>query len=250
MLANASQSNAKVSTARARLRATIFRSGGVESAYKARQRAVSIAGAFSANASTGQLVAAEDPGFSKGLREFQLAEIGVADQLVFAEVGSPAAEHHLAGLQDIGAVGDRERHIGVLFDHEDRDTLPVDCPDDVEDLLDIGGREAHRGLVHAQELGPCHQGSAYRDHLLLTTRQGARDLAEPLLDAGKESEDALHVLGELGSAPARIGSHLEVLVDRHAGKEAARFEDRGDAAPYPFGGANSRERLSLVEDVA
>src|SRR6516165_185719 len=133
MLANASQSNAKVSTARAR----IFRSGGVESAYKARQRAVSIAGAFSANASTGQLVAAEDPGFSKGLREFQLAEIGVADQLVFAELGSPATEHHLAGLEDIGAVGNRERHIGVLFDHKDRDTLPVDCPDDVEDLLDI-----------------------------------------------------------------------------------------------------------------
>jgi hypothetical protein len=85
------------------------------------------------------------------LRHLQFAQIGVADQLGLAQFGGGAAQHDLAGLQDIGAVGDRERHVGVLLDHEDRDALLVDGPDDVEDLLDIGGREAHRWLVHTQQ---------------------------------------------------------------------------------------------------
>jgi hypothetical protein len=50
-----------------------------------------------------------------GLIHFELAKIGVADHLVFAQFGGGAAQYDLAGLQDIGAVGDRERHIGVLW---------------------------------------------------------------------------------------------------------------------------------------
>ena len=66
---------------------------------------------------------------------------------------------------------------------------------------------------------------------------------EPLLDAREKREDARQILVELGAAPPRIGAHFEVLVDRHARKQAARFEHRGDAAPHPFGGADARSDL-------
>src|SRR5262249_91123 len=121
-------------------------------------------------------------------------EISVADQLIFAQLGGCTTEHDLAGLQYIGAISDLKGHIGVLFDHKDCSTLPIDRPNNVKDLLHIGGRQAHRRLVHAQELGPGHQSATDRDHLLLAPRQGAGDLAEPFLDRRKEGEDASQIL--------------------------------------------------------
>ena len=90
----------------------------------------------------------------------------------------------------------------------------------------------HRSLGRAINARP------NRDHLLLATRQGAGDLAQPLFDPGKESEDAREVLSELGSARPRIGSHLEVLVHRHAREEPSRLEHRSDAAPHSLASAD------------
>ena len=58
-----------------------------------------------------------------------------------------------------------------------RGALLVDRLDDVEDLLDEGRREAHRGLVHAQELRSGHQRAPHGDHLLLAARKRARQIA-------------------------------------------------------------------------
>ena len=127
---------------------------------------------------------------------------------------------------------------------------PVDRPDDVEDLLDIGGREAHRRFVHAQEPRAGHQRAADRDHLLLAPRQGAGELLEPLLDAREQHEDARQILVELGPAAPRIGAHLEIFVDRHAREKAARLEHRGNAAAHPLGGRNALQRVALIKDLA
>src|SRR5262249_19940891 len=172
-------------------------------------------------------------------------EISVADQLIFAQLGGCTTEHDLAGLQYIGAISDLKGHIGVLFDHKDCSTLPIDRPNNVKDLLHIGGRQAHRRLVHAQELGPGHQSATDRDHLLLAPRQGAGDLAEPFLDRRKEGEDASQILVERGSVRSRIGAHLEVFVHRHARKQPARLEHRAmprrtrSAVPTPASEAPS-----------
>jgi len=59
-------------------------------------------------------------------------------------------------------VGDAERHIGVLLDDEDRRALAVDVLDDVEDLIDEVGCQAHRRFIHAQQLGSTHQCATHR----------------------------------------------------------------------------------------
>ena len=43
---------------------------------------------------------------------------------------------------------------------------------------------------------------------------------------------------EFGAARARIGAHFEVFVDRHARKQPARLQHRGDAAAHPLGDAD------------
>ena len=100
------------------------------------------------------------------------------------------------GLQHVGAVGDRQRHVGVLLDHEDRRALAVDLLDDVEHLLDIERRQAHRRLVHADQPRPGHQRAADRHHLLLAAGQRAGDLVAALLHAREQRVDALEVLVE------------------------------------------------------
>jgi len=58
----------------------------------------------------------------------------VADKLGFAQFRDRSAQlarfaGHRRGRRSKG-------HIGILLDHEDRHTLRIDRPDDVEDLLD------------------------------------------------------------------------------------------------------------------
>ena len=61
-----------------------------------------------------------------------------------------ALEHDLAGRQHVAAVGDRQRHVRVLLDHQHCDTRLVDLLDDPEVLLHERGRETHRRFVHQQ----------------------------------------------------------------------------------------------------
>ena len=99
----------------------------------------------------------------------------------------------VAVLQHVGAMGDRQRHRGVLLDHQDGGALSVDGLDDVEHLLDQHRREAHRRLVHQQQPRPRHQRAPDREHLLLAARQRAAVLVGPLLEAREQRVDALEV---------------------------------------------------------
>ena len=65
-----------------------------------------------------------------------------------------------AGLQHIGAVGEIERHSGVLLDQQHGRALVADALQDVEDLLHQPRRQAQRGLVQQQQLAA---GSSERD---------------------------------------------------------------------------------------
>src|SRR5581483_1115642 len=63
------------------------------------------------------------------------AEVGLPQPLVLEQVGSPALEHQPPGREHVPAVGDRERDVRVLLDHEDRDAGLVHLLDDLEVLL-------------------------------------------------------------------------------------------------------------------
>ena len=61
-----------------------------------------------------------------------------------------------------------ERKAGVLLDDQHADTVfLVDLAHDAKDLGDDQRRQAERGFVEQQELGPQHQRAADRQHLLL-----------------------------------------------------------------------------------
>src|SRR5262245_39105944 len=87
-----------------------------------------------------------------GRESFLRSEIRPLDHFGFGELAGGAAEGHLAELEEIEVVRHLERHVGVLLDQEDRRTVAVELADDAEDLLDHERRQAHRGLVHEQQL--------------------------------------------------------------------------------------------------
>ncbi len=71
--------------------------------------------------------------------------------IVAQESLSRAGQGDPAGFQDIGAVGDPERLVDVLFHEEYRHALPVDLLDDVEDEFYEERGQAEGGLVEEEE---------------------------------------------------------------------------------------------------
>ena len=85
-----------------------------------------------------------------------------------------ALQDAAAGREDVAAVGDRERHVRILLDDQHRDAGLVHLLDDLEAALDEDRRQAHRRLVHQQQLRVRHQRAPHRDHLLLAARRASR----------------------------------------------------------------------------
>src|SRR5688500_5063098 len=68
----------------------------------------------------GNSARADTPGVRS--RDMSLAaEVGLAELLVLDELGRVAVQDDSPRREDIAAVGDRERHVRVLLDHEERD---------------------------------------------------------------------------------------------------------------------------------
>src|SRR2546430_13484030 len=97
-----------------------------------------------------------------------VSEIRASDGVVPAELGGRARHDDAAGLEEVGMVGEVERHRHVLLDEQDADALlAVDRTDDAEDLADDERREPERGLVQEQEPRPQHERTRDGEHLLL-----------------------------------------------------------------------------------
>ena len=69
------------------------------------------------------------------------AEVELLNVLVVPQLGRWTGLGHLAILEDVGMVGDRQGHLCVLFDQEDAGAGSVDVGDDVSDLIDDAGRQ-------------------------------------------------------------------------------------------------------------
>src|SRR5829696_6575047 len=72
-----------------------------------------------------------------------LPEIGAPDVIGGEQRGGAVLNGDATVLQDIATARDRERHGGILFNHEDRRALLVDRLNDIEDLVDESGRKTH-----------------------------------------------------------------------------------------------------------
>ena len=76
---------------------------------------------------------------------------------------------------------------------------PVDV---LEELLDDGGRQAHRDLVEQQDLGVAQQRPRQREHLLLAAGERSRPLVDALAQPGEGLEARLEASLTLGPLAA------------------------------------------------
>src|SRR6266542_3207872 len=71
-----------------------------------------------------------------------VAEVGAADRVVPLQIGRGAGHHDAPGFEEVGVVGELERHRGVLLDQQHAHALLlVDGAHDAEDLAGDQGRE-------------------------------------------------------------------------------------------------------------
>src|SRR5674476_1032471 len=117
----------------------------------------------------------------------------LADPRVSQQVGGLAGQDDVAGVQDVRALGDRQRSVNVLLDdhHDVRLT---------------------------------HQPAGDRAHLLLATGHGACDLVDPLADPREQVDHTVDV--GVASAPA---AQAQVVPHGQSGEEAPALGDMRDA---------------------
>lgn len=147
-------------------------------------------------------------------------------------------------------MGDAQGLVGVLFHQEDRGAVGVDALDDLEDLLDDDGREAQRGLVQQEQLGPGHEGAADGQHLLFATGQGAAGLLAALGQDGEEVEHIVHVFLDALHVVAQEGAQVEVLAHAQVGEDEAAFGHLRDAQADDLVRGQLVDGLAVPEDLA
>ena len=73
-----------------------------------------------------------------------------------------ALQHHLALLQDVGAIGHAQGEICHLLHQQDRPPHLAEVLDDIEDLPHQKRREAQRRLIEQHDARGGHQPARYR----------------------------------------------------------------------------------------
>src|SRR3954469_25395344 len=92
-----------------------------------------------------------------------------------------------AAVEDEHGVGDRERHLGVLLDENDRERILRDqFLEGSEKQLDDDGGEALERLVEKKHARVAHQRPADAQHLLLPAGNLVAAMAAPLAKARKQ----------------------------------------------------------------
>ena len=134
-----------------------------------------------------------------------------------------------ADLQQIGAVNHLQHLPHVLLDDQHRVALAADAADQLEDLRDDHGRQAHRGLIQQDQFRLAHQCAGDRAHLLLTARQGAGELCAALLEAREQREYVLQPLIELRARSRDECAHAQVVLDVQAREKPAALRHVCDA---------------------
>ena len=151
-------------------------------------------------------------------------------------VGDPAVDQQRAGVGHLEHLG-RE-----LLHHQDRQALPGDAAEDLVQLLDHLGRQAHRQLVDEQDRRVHRQGAGHREHLLLTAGELARQLGAALGEARELLEGLLQDVRVAGTGEA---GHLEVLGDGEVREDAPPLGDHAQPAADQALGRDAGDRMAV-----
>src|SRR5579859_3372753 len=151
-----------------------------------------------------------------------IAQVGAPYSVVALDVLGRPGEDHAASLHQVGAVGERERHGGVLLDEQHADALlAVDRLEYPEQLLHDERRETEGRLVEQEQARPQHQRARHRQHLLLAARERTRLLAAALPESREITVHALDVRLEGRLVFARVPAQAQVLLGAEVRKGAA-----------------------------
>src|SRR5688572_1339909 len=128
------------------------------------------------------------------------AEIGRGDLPVGAQGGRGAFEDHGAVVDDVDAVGELQRHLGVLLDQQHAYALLLQVADGVHDRVDHERGEALRWFVEEEEVRAGEEGAGDGEDLLLAAGELAPLVREPLFQAREAFPDVVHLPARLATA--------------------------------------------------
>src|SRR5215208_5524249 len=160
------------------------------------------------------------------LAEIEPAHVLVGDDLVWASLGQ-----HLAGVDDVGAVGERQRLADVVVGDQHADAAAGETADEVLDVADGDRVDAGEGLVeeHEGRLAGQRPGDLAAPALAARERDRRR-LAQPrdveLLEQGIELSLALLAVG-LGD----LEHAADVVLDVEAAEDRGLLGQVADAEP-------------------
>src|SRR2546428_843388 len=101
-----------------------------------------------------------------------LAEVDFSGYRIAGDLAARARHENLALVQDVGAIGDRERLTHVVVGDQDADAPVAQAPDDLLDVADGDGVDARERLVEQQVLRRGHQRAGDLQPAPLAARQG------------------------------------------------------------------------------
>src|SRR5262249_24092574 len=105
-------------------------------------------------------------------------------------------------------------------------------------------------LVQEKDPRHRHEASSDRAHLLLAAGKGARLLVQALGELREHREDRLQGLLALLTRRAAVGTHLEVLADRHRGPELSRLRDQHESSLHELVRRTAHDIDAVEEDLA
>ena len=196
-------------------------------------------------------------------RDLALVAVGWAAQVVIfahhvahdpfqVDFGAGGIGGHGAVAQHDRMIGDGQRLFQVVRDIDDADALGGQVADDLEQHLDLGGRQRAGGFVHDQDAAVHRQGTGDFHDLLLAKAQllDWRGGVDVFFQLGHQGADLAVFFGEIDAGRALdLAAHEDVVAHRQVGGQRQFLVDDGNAAVARIIGIGKADRLAVQHDV-
>src|SRR5256884_6394867 len=176
-------------------------------------------------------------------------EVGLPEFLEVEQLVRRTGLDNTAVLHDVAEVGDPQRCVCVLLDHQDGEAGFAQLADLDEDLRDEFRREAQARFVEDEDGGLRHQGASDADHLLLTAAEATGLYPGSFAQPREQFVDVGERLVRGGPRRLAVRAESEVSFRRQEGEQMAALRAGGDSLAGAFVGRRPRDVLSLERDV-
>jgi hypothetical protein len=148
-------------------------------------------------------------------------------------------------VDHVGAVGEGERHLGVLLHEQHAHPLALELVDGADHRLHHERGQPLRRLVEQEQVGARQHGPSDGEHLLLAAREEAPLAVQHVLKLGEAPQHVVEL--PAGGGPPH---HLEILAGGEIREDPARLGHQGDAPAGDLVGGPAGEVGPFVQDRA